>query len=130
MQASGAQQAPLAETTSESEPNDQWKDAQAAMPLQPIRGTLDSPKDEDWFSITATTEQILRAELVDCAGFDPVLELLASNGKSLRRSVDNGGTGEGEVITNFHVEGTVFLRVRSVLERERRRGKRAINTGC
>lgn len=122
IQASGAQTSPLADPILEAEPNDSRENAQPILPLQPVRGSLNTRKDEDWFVMTTSEEQILRVELVECSGFNPVLELFDSTGKKLRRSVNNGGDGSGEVITNFHVLERVYLRVKLA-----RKGKKSWN---
>lgn len=101
----------LPEPVREVEPNSTAKEAALLLPRQVLTGTIAEPKDADWFRIEAPGPSILRAEVARVGDVDLQLSLYGKKGRRLLRQVNNTSKGGGEVISNFRVEGTVFLQV-------------------
>lgn len=104
---------PPLEPTTEIEPNDAPKQAQALRAAEPVEATVGGPKDVDVFRVDPEgAVRTLRAEVTGAAGTDLEVALLDPSGKSVVRSVNNVGEGEGEVITNVQIDKPSFVRVR------------------
>lgn len=105
--------APVKPPSAEVEPNDTPKQAMPVRAAEPVEATISSAKDVDWYRVDPEgAVRTLRAEITGAAGTDLELALLDGAGKAVIRSIDNGGPGEGEVITNMQVDKPSLLRVR------------------
>lgn len=103
---------PPGSVTNETEPNDNPQSAMTVPVNAAIEATIGSPKDTDWFRIVPGGRSQLRAEIGGTETIDLEFSLYDDSGSKLWRKIDNFGTGSGETITNYVVEGPCLLKVK------------------
>jgi len=97
----------------ETEPNDSRLRALAFPPgvKVKVRGLIDAPGDEDWWSIDVNGERLLKLDLSGVEGLNLRVEVWNGNGETLAK-VDDQPAAMPEVIPGlFVLPGKIFLRV-------------------
>ncbi|NIR43810.1 MAG: hypothetical protein GWN99_07620 [Gemmatimonadetes bacterium] len=102
-------------TVPESEPNDDAANADAVtLDSDMGTGTIDPAGDEDWWSFTATADEILEID-VDASEFgsqlDPILELYASDGTTLLAGNDDFDGLDSRIIFQVSSTDTYYIRI-------------------
>ncbi|MEA3420228.1 MAG: PPC domain-containing protein, partial [Acidobacteriota bacterium] len=103
----------LAQSQSESEPNNTPEHANEIRLGQSIQGLFQPKGDEDWYKFvnSQSGKNIIRIDLTGVAGVNSYIEIYNEKEESLKES-DTGDDGEGEAIINFGVtEGTYYIEV-------------------
>ncbi|MDQ3262368.1 MAG: ABC transporter substrate-binding protein [Myxococcota bacterium] len=97
----------------DKEPNDQPENAVEVTGTSVVNGTLSSDPtkpDEDWFSLSATDQQVADLTLGPIPGVDAKLEVLDVD-RNLLVAVNTGGEGKEERLPNLAVRERIFVRV-------------------
>ncbi len=103
----------LAQSQSESEPNNSQEQANEIRLGQSIQGLFQPKDDEDWYKLvnSQSGRNIIRIDLTGVAGVNSYLEIYNEKEEKLKES-DTGDDGEAEAIINFGVtEGIYYIMV-------------------
>jgi hypothetical protein len=86
----------VALVTGESEPNDAYGQAQSVSPPISVLGAINPGGDQDWFAVTLSADDTIRAETMVSPGYtgmDTILYLYDTDGSTVLTSDDDGGSG-------------------------------------
>lgn len=106
----------------EKEKNDSRANAMSVSVDNIIKARLSGAEDKDWYRLESSKEdQVLRVNVNSVDYLDLHLSVYDAQGKYLV-SIDNGGPGESEVLSNLALDpGVYYLRISHAKRKEKRR---------